>query len=62
MAIDFSKLSIPAKLFLYTYKCEKCGEEEEYVQDIPEWLLKHTPIFGSCYGKLVFISKREYKR
>jgi len=45
----------------YLYRCQKCGEEEWYVIELPSHQLKHTlcrNIYRKCGGRLELIATR----
>ena len=46
--------------FYWTYRCEKCGAELEYVVELPKHLARHGLDGGPrirCLGDVVFVKK-----
>ena len=58
--MDFSKFK-PGPSITVRYRCDKCGEEEDYITEMPAgWqhgTLKNS--FKRCSGKLIEVSRKE---
>ena len=63
MMVDFGKYRMSTDRTLVTYKCESCGEIDEYVTEMPAgWkhAVKHN--MNYCGGLLVEVSRRTEPR
>lgn len=61
--MDFSKFKPKDDRTYVTYRCEKCGEVDEYVTEMPSgWKHVQNRAMVRCNGLLVEVSRRTVSR
>lgn len=62
--MDFTKFKMTKESTYVTYQCEKCGESDEYVIELPEHMRSHNPDsrMRNCGGQLIETSRRTVPR
>lgn len=57
--VDFAKIGQPREKVIVTYRCDVCGEEDDYVTEFPAgWRHEIRRNMTRCKGKLIEIGRR----